>query len=125
MKKLSLFKSVLLILCVISAVFIFQLTSNMINYSKASAYIDKGDYAKASAMFGKLDGYRDSEVLKEYCDIMAEYDSSSFSSVYHSYRGLMNISDKLDDSSLTNQFTKNITEIETLYNHYNLVLYVK
>lgn len=123
MKRISMQRKIAIALIIISAIFIFQLASDMIGYQKARSYISKGNYTEASLKLEKLDGYRDSEILKEYCDIMIEYNSADFTSIYHSYRELQGISEKLDASSLTSEFTKDLTEIETLYHHYNVLLY--
>ncbi|MBR5515308.1 MAG: hypothetical protein IKU52_03805 [Clostridia bacterium] len=54
---------------------------------------------------------------------MTEYDRASFTSVYHSYRNLKDISSDLNNPRLSNEFLKTITEVETIYNNYNVLLY--
>lgn len=124
MKTITFKKSIITVLFIISAVFVFQLLSNTFGYISAANYIEEGNYTEASVKLEKLEGFRDAETLKEYCDIMAEYDSSDFTSVYHSYRGLQSISSELDNSRLSTEFVKTLTEVETMYNNYNVLLYV-
>lgn len=123
--SLSTKRIILSTIIIISALVALQMLTDTVNYYKATSYIAEGNYAEAGERFDKLEGFRDSETLKEYCDIMTEYDSRDFTSIYHSYRGLMNISDKLDNHRLSDHFIKTLTEIETLYNNYDLLLYVK
>lgn len=124
-RSLSTKKIILSTIIIISVLVALQMLTDTINYYKATSYITEGNYVEAGERFDRLEGFRDSETLKEYCEIMSEYDSKDFTSVYHSYRGLMNISDKLDNHRLSDHFIKSLTEIETLYNNYDLLLYVK
>lgn len=123
MKTFTFKKTLITVLFLITIVFVGQLVSNTLGYISAADYIEEGNYAEASVKLEKLGGFRDSETLKEYCDIMSEYDSASFTSVYHSYRGLKNISSELDNPRLSTEFLKTMTEVETIYNNYNVLLY--
>lgn len=123
MKTLTFKRSLITIIFIISAVFVFQLSSNALGYNRATDYIEKGNYSEASTKLEKLEGFRDAEILKKYCDIMAEYDSTDFTSVYHSYRNLQNISTELDNRKLSTEFLRVFTEVETMYNNYNVLLY--
>ena len=123
MKTITFKRTIITALIIISVIFVFQIISNTFGYISAANYIENGNYSEASVKLEKLDGFRDSETLKEYCDIMAEYDSTDFTSVYHSYRGLQNISNRFENPRLSNEFLKAMTEIETMYNNYNVLLY--
>ncbi|MBE6573817.1 MAG: hypothetical protein E7652_05425 [Ruminococcaceae bacterium] len=118
-------KVIIYTIIAISVLVVLQLLIDTVGYYKAISSITEGNYTEASVRLGKLEGFRDSESLKEYCDIMSEYNAEDFSSVYRSYRGLMNISKELDNHRLSEHFIKTFTEVETLYNNYDLLLYVK
>ncbi len=125
MKILSIGKITLSVVILITVLFAGGLISDSAKYSDATADIQNGNYASASATLMKLDGYKDSEILKVYCDIMTEYDANDFVSVYHCYRGLTSIEEKLNNQSLTEEFAKTTAEVETLYKYYNVTLSAK
>lgn len=125
MKTLSIGKITLTVVILLTAIFVWGLVSDALGYSDATRDIKNGDYASASLTLVELDGYRDSEILKIYCDIMSEYDSEDFVSIYHCYRGLASIKEKLDNHDLNEEFAKTTAEVETLYKYYNVTLSVK
>lgn len=125
MKTLSIGKITLSVVILITVLFAGNLISDHVKYSDATTNIKNGDYASASSILMKLDGYKDSEILRVYCDIMTEYDANDFVSVYHCYRGLTSIEEKLNNQSLTEEFAKTTSEVETLYKYYNVTLSVK
>lgn len=125
MKSLSIAKITLTVVILLTALFVGGLVSDAIKYSDATRDIKDGNYVSASTILVNLDGYKDSEVLKIYCDIMSEYDSEDFVSIYHCYRGLESIEGKLDNRHLAEEFARTTTEVETLYKHYNISLSTK
>ena len=125
MKFLSIGKITIFISLLLTVILTSGLISDAIKYADATESIKNGDYSSASTILLQLDGYRDSEVLKIYCDIMNEYDANDFVSVYHCYRGLSGIEHKLNNNKINEEFTKTTTEVETLYKYYNISLSTK
>lgn len=125
MQALSIGKITLCVVILITVLFVGGLISDSMKYSDATADIKNGNYESASNILTKLDGYRDSEILKVYCDIMSEYDATNFVSVYHCYRGLTSIEQNFDNNKLNEEFAKTTAEVETLYKYYNVTLSVK
>ena len=123
MKILPVEKFIICSIIIITLVFSAGLIRDYAVYSCATADIKNGEYLEAASSLEKLEGYRDSETLKAYCEIMSEYDSENFTSVYHCYRGLSKL--ELDNKSLNDVFTKTTTEVETLYKHYDITLSAK
>ncbi|MBR4881521.1 MAG: hypothetical protein IKU19_06275, partial [Clostridia bacterium] len=107
----------------LTMIFSVGLIRDALIYKEATDDIREGNYLSATASFEKLDGFRDSETLKVYCEIMSEYDSENFVSIYHCYRGLSKL--ELDNKALNDVITRTTTEVETLYNHYDVSLSAK
>lgn len=125
MKTLKIEKLIIYSIAVTILLVLVPMMSDIIHYSDATKEISNGNYEAAVIALDKLDGFRDAEVLKEYCEIMSEYDSGDFVSIYHCYRGLNDLEGKLTNDKLTEEFTKTTTEVETLYKHYNVSLSAK
>lgn len=125
MKTLSIGKITLATVILITAIFIWGLISDALGYSDATRDIKNGDYVSASTTLVELDGYRDSEILRVYCDIMSEYDPEDFVSIYHCYRGLEDIESKFNNKELAEEFARTTAEVETLYKYYNVTLSAK
>lgn len=125
MKAFSIGRITLSVIILITALFVGGLVSDAVKYSDATRDIKDGNYTSASGILVSLDGYRDSEILKVYCDIMSEYDAEDFVSIYHCYRGLESIEGKLVNRRLAEEFARTTTEVETLYKHYNVSLSIK
>ena len=123
MKNTTLTKIIISTLLIITVLFSAQLISSARAYSSAKDCIKVRDYTSAVSYLEALDGYKDSEVLEEYCEIMKNYEKEDFKSIYHCYRALLSIEEKLDNRDLREEFTKTTTELETLYNYYDVFLY--
>lgn len=91
------------------------------DYREGIRFVASGEYEKACEVFIGLDGYRDSEVLAEYCAVMAEYDSFDYASVCRSYHRLKALD--IDNEDLSVEVAKTNAEIEALYIHVGGVLY--
>ena len=123
MKDLPMEKFIIYSVIILTLIFSAGLVRDYAIYTNATADITKGEYLRAAASFEKLDGYKDSETLKAYCEIMSEYDSEDFTSIYHCYSGLNTLD--LDNKSLNDVFVKTTTEVETLYKYYDVSLSAK
>ena len=123
MKVLPVEKFIIYSILILTLVFSAGLIRDYAIYSCATADIKNGEYMTAASSLSKLDGYKDSDILKAYCEIMCEYDSADFESIYHCYRGLSKL--ELDNKSLSDVFAKTTTEVETLYKHYDVTLSTK
>ena len=123
MKVLPVEKFIIYSILIIALIFAATIIRDMAIYRWATEDIINGEYLCAAQRLEKLDGYRDADTLKAYCEIMSEYNSEDFTSVYHSYRGLSTL--ELDNRSLTEVFAKTTTEVETLYKHYDVSLSAK
>lgn len=123
MKVLPVEKFIIYSIIILALLFSAGLIRDYAIYKDATADIKNGEYLDAASSLEKLDGYRDSETLKAYCEIMSEYDSEDFVSIYHCYRDLSEL--ELDNRSLREVFAKTITEVETLYKHYDISLSAK
>ena len=123
MKVLPVEKFIIYSVIILTLIFSAGLIKDYAVYTDATNDIKNGEYLSAAASFERLDGYKDSEILKEYCEIMSEYDSEDFASIYHCYRGLSSL--KLDNRSLSDVFAKTTTEVETLYKYYDVSLSAK
>lgn len=91
------------------------------DYREGIRLVASGEYEKACEIFTGLDGYRDSEVLAEYCAVMAEYDSFDYASVCRSYHRLKALD--INNEYLIVETVKTRTEIEALYIHVGGMLY--
>jgi len=67
---------VLIISLLCSPFYYFKVARPRNKYEKALAYIEVEDYYKATKILGKLDDYKDSEILYKKCRIMAGWDVS-------------------------------------------------
>lgn len=123
-KTLFIEKLLIYILVAIGVIFAVQLLWDCINYGDAARDIKNGDYAEALVTLEKLEGFRDSEKLRSYCEIMCDYDPENFVSVYHCYRDLKGMEEPENDA-LALEIAKTRVEVETLYKHYNISLSVK
>ena len=123
MKVLPVERFIIYSILILTLLFSAGLIRDYAVYSSATADIKNGELMEAATSLDKLDGYRDSETLKAYCEIMSGYDSGDFASVYHCYRGLSKL--ELDNKSLNDVFAKTTAEIETLYKHYDVTLSAK
>lgn len=123
MKVLPVEKFIIYSIIILTLVFSAGIIRDYAVYNSATADIKNGEYLKAASSLDRLDGYRDSEALMAYCEIMSEYDSEDFASVYHCYRGLSKL--ELDNKSLNDVFAKTTAEVETLYKHYDVTLSAK
>ena len=122
MKKNTLNKVSLIIIVSLVLIFTFQLISDASQYRRGVYSIQQKNYSQAIESLKGANGYRDSEILLQYCGIMNNYDRADFSSVYKCYRELSEISDKLRNKQLLLQITRDTTEISTIYNNYNVLL---
>lgn len=123
MKVLPIEKFIIYSIITVSLLFSAGMIKDYTVYKNATADIKNGEYLAAAKALDKLDSYRDAKTLKEYCEIMSEYDSEDFNSIYHCYRGLSNL--ELDNKSLKEEFARTTTEVETLYKHYDISLSAK
>ena len=123
MKVLPVEKLIIYTVLIITLIFAATILRDMALYNQATDDIINGEYLCAVQRLEKLDGYRDADTLRTYCEIMSEYDSEDFASVYHCYRGLNKL--ELDNRSLTEVFAKTSAEVETLYKHYDVSLSAK
>ena len=123
MKVLPVEKFIIYSVIILTLIFSAGLIKDYAVYTDATADIKNGEYLRAAASFERLGGYKDSEILKEYCEIMSEYDSEDFTSVYHCYRGLSDLD--LNNRSLNDVFVNTTTEVETLYRYYDVSLSAK
>lgn len=124
MKTKNLFKSTLIIISVLVCIFALQLVSDAVNYSHGMENIKSSNYAQAEKFFSAADGYKDSEILCEYANIMKKYDKNDFSSVYQCYHSLSELQDVLHNNTLIAEITRDTTEISTIYDNYNQFLYL-
>lgn len=123
MKTLPVEKFIIYSIIIITLIFTVSLIHDYTLYLDATADIQRGEYEEAAKSLDKLDDYRDAATLKAYCEIMSEYDSEDFTSIYHCYRGLSEL--ELDNKSLKEEFTRTTTEVETLYKYYDISLSAK
>ena len=123
MKVLPVEKFIIYAIVIITFIFSAGLIRDYAVYSAATADIQNGKFQSAAEALDRLEGFRDSEILKEYCEIMSTYDSADFASIYHCYRGLSKL--ELDNKSLNEVFARTTTEVETLYRHYDISLSAK
>ncbi len=77
--------------------------------------VASGEYEAACEIFTELEGYQDSEILAEYCAVMAEYDSYDYASVFRSYNELKDI--EIDNERLAVEVAAKRAEISALYVH--------
>ena len=103
---------VMVALCVLFAI---QLISDSRRYHGAVRAVAAGEYERAGKIFIGLDGYRDSEVLAEYCAVMAEYDAYDYASVFRSYNDLKEL--EIDNEELAVEVASRRAEISALYVH--------
>lgn len=101
--------------------FVWSLVSEASDYREGVRLVAAGEYEKAGEIFTELDGYQDSDVLRAYCEVMAEYDSYNYASVVRTYHDLQNID--VDNDALTLTVTAKRAEINALYVHVGGVLY--
>ena len=101
--------------------FVCYLADLALDYREGIRLVAAGEYEKACEIFIGLDGYRDSEVLAEYCRVMADYDAYDYASVCRSYHRLKALD--IDNEDLEVETIKSRTEIEALYIHVGGVLY--
>ena len=123
MKVLPVEKFIIYSILIVALIFSAAIARDLVLYSRATADIINGEYLSAISNLEKLSGYRDADTLKAYCEIMSEYDSRDFNSIYHCYKGLSKL--ELDNKNLTAIFAKTTTEVETLYKHYDVSLSAK
>ena len=95
--------------------FVWSLVSEASDYRSGIRAVTAGEYETACEIFTELDGYRDSEVLREYCKIMAEYDAYDYPSVFRTYNDLNDI--KIDNDKLEVEVACSRAEIKALYYH--------
>ena len=84
-------------------------------YHEAVRNVANGEYETALTEFEELDGYQDSEVLAEYCRVMAEYDADNYPSVFRSYHRLNDLT--IDNDDLAVEIASTRAEINALYIH--------
>ena len=95
--------------------FVWSLVSEASDYREGVRLVAAGEYEAAYEIFEKLDGYQDSEVLGRYCDVMAEYDSFDYASVFRTYHNLQDID--VDNEALEVNIAAARAEIAALYIH--------
>ena len=123
MKVLPVEKFIIYSIIILTLLFSAGLIRDYAIYKDATADIKNGEYLAAASSLEKLGDYRDAETMKAYCEIMSEYDSEDFVSIYHCYKGLSKL--ELDNKSLNDVFAKTTAEVETLYKHYDITLSAK
>lgn len=97
----------------ITVVFVCYLLALAKDYRRGICEVTEGNYEAAFVIFTNLDGYQDSEVLAEYCRVMAEYDGNDYASVCRSYHSLKALS--MDNEALEVNVTRAETEIKVRY----------
>ena len=103
-----------LVLCVIIVVvFVCYLAGRASDYSCGIRETASGNYESAREIFTELDGWQDSEVLAEYCRVMAEYDAYDYASVFRSYNALKALD--IDNEKLAIEVVRTQTEIAVRY----------
>ncbi len=122
MKILRIENSIFLIIAIIALLFFYSMFSDAHEYREAKNDVRFENYEEAYTTFEELGGYKDSEVLKEYCGIMKEYDSTEFTSIYHCCQQLREIKDEFKNRELSESFREKLDEIEKLYENYSLLL---
>jgi hypothetical protein len=85
------------------------------DYSEGVRLVASGEYEAACEIFIELDGYQDSEILAEYCAVMAEYDAYDYASVFRSYNDLKEL--EIDNEELAVEVASRRAEISALYVH--------
>ena len=91
------------------------------DYREGIRLVAQGEYEEAAEIFEKLGDYKDSEVLADYCRVMAEYDSFDYASVFRTYHDLQDIN--VDNEAIALEVATNRAEIDALYVHVGGVLY--
>ncbi len=108
-------KITLILSTVITVVFVCYLLALAKDYRRGICEVTEGNYEAAFVIFTNLDGYQDSEVLAEYCRVMAEYDSDNYPSVFRSYHLLKDL--EIDNEDLAVEIASSRAEIKALYLH--------
>ena len=83
------------------------------DYREGVRLVAAGEYERAGEIFTELDGYQDSEVLAEYCRIMADYDAYDYASVCRSYHALKEVN--VDNEDLEVETARAMSEIHAIY----------
>lgn len=110
------------ILCIaITVTFVWSLVSEASDYREGVRLVALGEYEKAGEIFTELEGYRDSEVLCEYCKVMAEYDASDYASVVRCYHALKAVN--VDNEALEVETARAMSEIHAIYVYVGGVMY--
>ncbi len=115
MKTISIMKTSLITAAVVVCIFLLGLYKDASSYAKAVEHIEQGEYTIACATLSDLEGYRDSELLINYCNIMESYNSLEYSSVFTSYRALDAMENELNKSCVSNRFNYDLEQIKALY----------
>ena len=89
------------------------------DYRSAIRAVTAGNYEEAREIFIELDGYQDSEILAEYCAVMAEYDAYDYASVFRSYYDLKEL--EIDNEYLEVEVASRRAEISALYVHCGVI----
>ena len=95
--------------------FVCYLAGCAADYREGVRLVAAGEYEKAGEIFAELDGYQDSEVLVEYCAVMAEYNAFDYTSVFRTYHDLKEI--EIDNEYLEVEIACNRAEVSALYMH--------
>lgn len=110
------------ILCiVITVIFVWSLVSDALDYREGVRLVASGEYEAACEIFTELEGYQDSEVLREYCKVMAEYDASDYASVVRCYHALKSVN--IDNEALEVETARAMSEIHAIYVYVGGVMY--
>ena len=104
-----------LIIVAIIIAFVWYLGDLAADYREGVRLVAVGEYEAACKIFAEHDWYQDSEVLKEYCEVMAKYDAFDYASVFRTYHNLQDID--VDNEALEVNGAAARAEIAALYIH--------
>ena len=99
----------------ICVMFTCYLVGHALDYRSGIRAVTASNYEEAREIFIELDGYQDSEILAEYCAVMAEYDAYDYASVFRSYNDLKEL--EIDNEYLAVEVAAKRAEISALYVH--------
>ena len=108
-------RGLVLVIVLLIVWFVCYLSGMQRDYSSGIKAVTAGEYEEACEIFTGLDGYRDSEILAEYCAVMAEYDAYDYASVFRSYYDLKELD--IDNEYLEVEVAAKRAEIAALYIH--------
>lgn len=108
-------RALILVIALLVVWFVCYLCGLQRDYSEGVQLVALGEYDAAYMIFTELGGYQDSEVLAEYCAVMAEYDAFDYASVFRSYNSLRDI--VINNEELEVEVAAARAEISALYVH--------